>query len=407
MAFEEFRGRKAIVFGAFLGMVGSETSLIFYSFGVFIAQFGPTFGTRGAMSIAISVHAAVLFAGCALVGRLADKYGSALIATVSMVLLGVSMMLIPFVMHDVKTMWLVYGIATLVGLGTTPVVLLKPVVASFSANRGLAIGLTMMGLGVGAIVIPSLTSALIELGGWRLGYRGLGAVAFIVAPVLWFTLKGSEVRQLAVRAMPEPASQPESIRQVLRSRPFWILTLIGIFITLGVSGFISHIVSYLYDLGVSPPEAAAIASLFGLSSMVGRLGCGVILDSIPRPFAGALFVIPGALGLLSLALYGSDFAVVGVILCGVVLGAEVDLLAYYTSRYFPIGQHGAVFGWNFSMISLATIFSPFLIGTLRDYQGTYFGGLIAMAAALGIAGLLCFALGPYRFDVRRAAATVA
>lgn len=395
----EFHGRQHIVIGAFLGLLGSASSLVFYSFGVFIAEFSNSFGwSRGTMSASLSIYAAVFFLGSTFSGRLADRVGAGLVAAVSTALLGLCLMLIPLFLHDISSMWLVYGAASIAGLGTSPVVILKPVVVAFSVNRGLAIALSVMGLGFGSIIIPLFAALLVSWGGWQLGYIGLGCLALVIAPAIWLTLVRGKIPAVAV-GHDEKVMQAGSLRDVLGTKQFWMLALLALFVTIAVGGLIPHLIPYLIDGGLNATEAAGYASLFGMASLAGRIVSGLLLDRIEGPIAGLLFMLSGVLGLILLATIGTEYSFLGVILCGFALGSEVDLLAYYTSRYFPLRMHATIFGWNYSMISLATICGPLTIGMLRDFQGSYVPALLIMTGVMIAAALLCLSLGRYKYDI--------
>ena len=67
----------------------------------------------------------------------------------------------------------------------------------FDRHRGLAISVMMLGMGVGAIVIPSVSQRLVAILGWRLAYTVFGfAVLLIPVP----TRKFIRAKPIALRA---------------------------------------------------------------------------------------------------------------------------------------------------------------------------------------------------------------
>ena len=405
----EFRGRTLIVVGGFVGLVAGVLSLLTYTFGVFAAELGKAYGwSRGDMSLAMSAYAGVLFLGSALIGRIADAAGAGRVAAVSMLAFGASLILLPHLVHDVTSLWLAYALVTVAGLGTTPVVLLKPVMAAFAGQRGTASGIVLCGTGIGAILTPPLVNALIEAGSWRLGYTGLGCIAIAVSPFIWLTLarhSGARNRTPlaappAVAVLPKADQPGLTFRQAARHREFWVLCAIAFLAALAISGMIAHLIPLLRDLGASAATAAGYASLLGVASLAGRVGSGFALDRLRGSLVGLIFLGSGMLGVLLLAAFGARFAAPAVFLIGVALGSEIDLLAYFVSRYFGLRHHGSIFGWTYSVMSLASIFSPYLAGILRDQQGGYALAMILMIASLAAASGLCLLLGRYRYAVQ-------
>jgi predicted MFS family arabinose efflux permease len=298
---------------------------------------------------------------------------------------------------------LAYALVTVAGIGTTPVVMLKPVVAAFSGQRGTASGVVLCGTGVGAILTPPLVNALIEAGGWRLGYMGLGCIAVAASPVIWLTLArrtapGAETPAAALAS--KAGLSGLSFREAVRHREFWILSAIAFLAAQAISAMIAHLIPLLRDLGASAATAAGYASLLGLASLVGRIGSGFALDRLPGFLVGLIFLGSGMLGILLLAAFGAEVSVPAVFLIGVALGSEIDLLAYYVSRYFGLRHHGVIFGWTYGVMSLASILSPYVAGVLRDRQGGYGLAMTLMITSLTAAGGLCLLLGRYRYAVR-------
>ena len=398
----EFRGRTLVVVGGFLGLLAGTSSLLTFTFGVFAAQFGKEYHwSRGDMSLAVSCYSLVLFLGSAVSGRVADAVGAGRVGAVSMLAFGLSLIALPFFVHDIPSLWIGYILVTIAGLGTTPVVMLKPVMAAFAGQRGMASGLVLCGTGIGAIITPPLVNRLIELSGWRMGYTGLGCMALVIAPIIWMTLARRGPAKAASAVVTPKADLPGlTFREAAGRGEFWILSGIALFTTLAISGMIAHLVPFLRDLGASGAKAAGYASVLGFATIGGRLGSGFALDRLPARLAGLLFLAGGATGILLLVLQGDHLALPAILLVGLALGSEIDLLAYFISRYFGLRNHGSIFGWTYGVVALGSIFSPFLAGKLRDLQGNYSLAMWLMIGSLAFSCVLCLMLGRYRYAVK-------
>ena len=58
-------------------------------------------------------------------------------------------------------------------------------------------------------------------------------------------------------------------------------------------------------------------------------------------------------------------------LIGLSLGAEADLIAYLTARYFGMARYAFVYGFIYSMFLIGTATGPALAGRLYDASGNY------------------------------------
>jgi len=77
-------------------------------------------------------------------------------------------------------------------VATNPVAYSRVVANWFDRRRGLALGLSSAGVGVGAFIMPSMAHFLIEEYGWRQAYTALGCASLLIgAPVVALFLRGS------------------------------------------------------------------------------------------------------------------------------------------------------------------------------------------------------------------------
>ena len=94
-------------------------------------------------------------------------------------------------------------------------------------------------------------------------------------------------------------------------------------------------------------------------------------------------------------------ALIAAPLVGLGLGAEVDLVAYLSSRYFGLRSYGAIFGWIWAVFSVSGGLGAYLMGFGFDKTGSYVVPLIGFFCAAVLATLLVLSLGPYRYRVGR------
>lgn len=160
----------------------------------------------------------------------------------------------------------------------------------------------------------------------------------------------------------------------------------------GLGGVVVHLIPLLRDLGAGPVGAARTASLVGLSSVVGRLGIGMLLDRFSAPLVSLFVLALAATGIGLLWLDGAAWGALAAILIGMAAGAEIDLLAYLTASHFGQREYGAIYGWQYSVFALGYGLSPLALGLMRDATGDYALALAVSSLLVGVAALLMLGL---------------
>ena len=133
----------------------------------------------------------------------------------------------------------------------------------------------------------------------------------------------------------------------------------------------------------------------------GRLLSGYLLDRFHGPYIAIMFFCCAIVGIALLAGGGmgaTPFA--ATLLCGLGIGAEVDLMAFFVSRYFGLRAFGAIYGTMFALFGLGNGVGPFLMAESYDRFHSYTPMLFVFMVLLAVACLLLAGLGSYRFAAR-------
>lgn len=387
---------------ATLGMGISVTGLPFYAAGVFVLPLEQAFGWS--RSEIAGFHVALFLAvGTAspIAGRLIDKLGARTVVIASMLAMAACFLGLGAI-NGSRTAYLAIAAAMgALGAGASAIAFTRVVTLQFHTARGLALGICLMGSGVFATMAPPILEAIIADAGWRWAYRGLAMLMLAMAPVMLLlgpatrAVKEEEAlqRSLQDRAL-EPAAASASF---LTSRRFWALFL-GLNATgLAIVGTSYHLVPMLTEILASPLAAASYASVMGIAVLVSRPISGLILDRIFAPYVGAAISVCGltACLLLAQAPQSASALTLAVVLLGMTLGAEFDLGAYLTSRYFPAGAYGRIYGVLFGFSTLLTAIGPFAVARLYEIGSSYSMPLLVMAASCAISIPALLLLGPY------------
>jgi MFS family permease len=157
------------------------------------------------------------------------------------------------------------------------------------------------------------------------------------------------------------------------------------------------IVPILSANGITRTAAAGIAALLGFASICGRLTIGLLLDHFSgRIIAGVAVCLPIIGSLVLLGAPGSvPAAMVAVTIFGLALGAELDILAYLTSRYFRVESFAMLFGTVGSFIALAGALGPVLLNAVYDATQSYQLALWGILPVCLFSAALFVTLGPY------------
>lgn len=394
----EWQRHWTIVLAA-MGGVGISTMMV-YSIGLFIDPFEREFGwTRAQIAFGptLSAVSGVLlspFSGTAI-----DWFGPRRIGIAGVVGISGAVALLSLVGPNIWTWWAGWALLALVHLCIGPAVWTSAVSSVFAAGRGFALAVTMCGSGLASLITPVLTYELMIRFGWRLAFVGLAAIwAAIILPLvlLFFTSVKDRERISATSSAPARRAFRDGRNLLLRPR-FMLLAGAGCLISAVVGSLVVSLVPVLSWAGLSRAQAVNTASVMGFSAIAGRLAIGVLLDQVEgRLLSAGCACLPICTSILLLAFPGSfPAAFAAVIILGLTFGAELDILAYMTSRYFDLRHFGLLFGVVAGLIGLGAGIGPLVISAIYDQSGSYFLALCAVMPMCLTASILFISLGPY------------
>jgi len=393
--------------GLFLG-----PPLMIFSFSVFFKPLVVDFhASRAGVSFAFSLFntmGALLLPGT---GMLIDRFGAKRVILASTLVYGLVLCSAPFVGIG---LWQLYLLFTVLGMamasGPSPVSPGVVISHWFDRHRGLALGLAMMGIGVGAIVVPIVTERLCAQFGWRMMFAIFGGATLLVPLPIMAALLQNDPKERGLRPdgdeespvlhAPQADKQGMSWHEIWHSRTFWIMICIFSLAGASVHGSVLHMFSIFTDRAISAERAALVTSLVGAAVLVGRLGSGLLLDHVFAPRVAILFYGGAALGMgiLCVGLSG-NIAFVAAFLVGLGMGAEVETMGYMISRYFGLRAFGTAYGHAFGAFMISGAAGVTLMGAGYDHFHSYAAPLAGFCAAMILVLILLARLGPYEFGV--------
>jgi MFS family permease len=211
-------------------------------------------------------------------------------------------------------------------------------------------------------------------------------------PVAYLTVRESPTQRARLRS--GTSAQGGELWRALTSGSFWRITFPFFLISASIVGITINLVVLLIDKDIPGAFVAKIASLLGIGVIVARLSTGFLLDRIEARYAAALVFFMTACGCIGLLQSSTIANAGGAFLIGCTAGAELDILAYMSSRYFGLSRQGLVFGAGLSVVSLGAIVSPAIIGALYRQYGNYDRALQLTIALCAVAAAIVMTLAP-------------
>lgn len=393
--------------GLFLG-----APLAVFSFSVFFKSLVVDFhASRAAASFAFSLFNLVGALWLPGTGVLIDRFGAKSVIFVSTLLFGLVLCSALWVGGGLWQLYLFYAVLGMaMASGPAPVPYGVVISSWFDRHRGLALGMSMMGIGIGSIVVPILAQRLITIFGWRMAFAIFGAAVLLLPLPVIAALLQNDPRQRGlepdgresdqVSPLPPQDKQGLTWHEIWHSPTFWIMICIFSLAGAGVHGAILHMSAIYTDRGITAERAAIATSLVGAGALLGRLVSGYLLDRVFAPRVATLFYGASALGMVILCAGNiGSVALAASFLVGLGMGAEVETMGYMISRYFGLRAFGTAYGHAFASYMLAGATGVLLMGAGYDRFHSYTVPLAGFCGAMLLTLILLTRLGPYRYGV--------
>jgi len=400
-----FGNRWWVVVATVLALIVGAGPINVFAFGVFLKPITAELGIgRGMFSSALTLHATVGAIACPIFGWIIDRWGVRPVMLPCLVLytLGIAAYALiqasPFALT-----YLIFAVTGLTGPVAGPIPFSTVISQWFDRQRGLALGVGMAGVGLGVALMPQLAAVLIDHFGWRTAYLGMAAAVIVCAflPVALF-----------IREPPEFAARPQrgesrgaalnlpgmGVGEALRSWLFWGLGIAFFLDVIAINGTLTHIVAILTDRGAPLQAATAALSGTGIALIAGRILSGWFLDRIWGPYVAVGFFVMPMIGIAILMSQASGAApFVGAICCGLGIGAEIDLMAFFAGRYFGLRNYAKIYGTMFGMFGFGVGIGPTLSGISFDRLHSYTPIFLVYEIMLLVTCVIFLRLGRYPY----------
>jgi MFS family permease len=375
-----FYGWIIVAAGFAISCVGFGTMM---SLGVFLQPMASEMGwSRASISTAATLNFICMGAGSFMWGALSDRFGTRTVLLGGGSLLGLGLIASGQATTALQFQLLFGG---LVGLGTGSFYapLMSITTRWFTHHRSLAVALVSAGMSLGSTTVAPLARWLISTYDWRIALAVLGGLAWtVIIPT------ASLVREVpgssAHRAAGGDSADGMTVSWALRTPQFAAIALTHFACCAAHSGPIFHMVSYAIDCGVSAMTAATIIGTAGLSSLCGRIACGLIADRVgaKQTLIAGLLIQATAIALYIFVGNLTSFYLIAAMF-GLAYGGVMPLYAILVREYFGSRIMGTVFGAVAMASTLGMALGPVAGGWLFDAWGSYFW-LYVGSAGIGL-----------------------
>ncbi len=402
-----FRGWH-IVIGCFILMSMNYGSR--YCFGVFMKPMAGEFSwSISTVSLAASIYLFVYAAAAVAVGRSLDRAGPRWLVLGGSITAAAGFALGAFATTPLG-LYLAYGILFGLGSAATGVVVCNPYVGRwFQKKRGLALGISSMGVGFGTVVLSPIAGYIVKNHTWQHGFLFFGAATLLVGvAVSQFLMRGSSPEACGCYPDGEscPSTQSDELRNSRQAATlrwadlagdsrFYILAVAHGLPVMAFLTVMVHQVNYALDNGVERIAAAASLGAVSAFGILGQFSFGWLSDRMQDPkYAASIGYAVMAAGMI-LLLQSTDARMLYLyaIVFGIGYGSLAPMLPVMVADRFGTHVMGSVYGLlTFFTVGVAGSVGPLLGGLIYDRTGSYQTVWLFNLAFLILASVLILAL---------------
>jgi nitrate/nitrite transporter NarK len=335
-----------------------------------------------------------------LAGKVQDKYGPRITATIGGVLVGAGLLLIS--QTTSYGLWVLgFGVLTGAGIGFGYSSATPPALKWFpGSSTGMIAGLVVAGFGLAPVYIAPLSSWLLNVFGLQQAMMIFGISFLVVVSVLATFLVNPPAGYKPVVENPEDDKHvkkaltypDKTTGEVIRSPQFWKLWLLYF---IGSGAGLMVIGSVASMAKSSMKEAAFVAvAIMAVGNASGRIVAGVVSDAIGRRLTLAIFMALQALNMfLAILVVGSEGAaalmiVLSATFIGFNYGTNLALFPAYAKTWWGLKSFGTNYGclmtaWGIGGFVMTRV-NSMLVASTGGYTTSLIVAGVLLTAAAGI-----------------------
>jgi MFS transporter, OFA family, oxalate/formate antiporter len=374
----------------------SSTFGIIYSYSDFFIPLGNQFSWSHTLNSTVPALALLVFSlGAIFAGYFAERIGFRRLSYIGTILVGIGTILASQI-QNLPELLLLFGLITPLGTSFVVIIATASPVLWFVKKRGLAVGIMAAGSGFGTLIVPPLIEALIQLGGWRIGFFALGVGFFLILIISSYFTQTPDERNLRPYGWHEMSEEQRSRlveytpKQAVSTKTFWMIYAMFFLGSFGATMFIVHAIPFASTLEITELNASIGVGVLGAGSLFSRIFIGLIADRINRATGVIIsfavqFVSMGLLQVTSskllLLFYLCSFGI------GFGYGGYLSDFIALTGDLFGRKSIQKIWAFDETAFGFAGLISPIIAGTFFDNLHSY-ALVFDIAAAGAVAGLI-------------------
>ena len=362
-------------------VTGVSYGIVLNCFGLFVKPVSDLMGfSRQGFATSLTIVYVFYMLGSIYSGKLIERFGLRRLMRIAAVVLPCAY----FGNSLCTQLWQFYVMAALQGMCVPFLSFIAFAVIIprwFQEKRGLAIGLTFMGSGLGGMLFNTLAGEWVVALGPVQTFRMLAViVACVLIPLVFFVIRTTpaHAREASAEAKPLPAAETgATLGEALRSMTFYMLLAFVMLIGFTTSVLNHNVVPRLSDLGFDPSYAARVNAVYMGVLCIGKVLLGVINDRIGVKKTNLLAMSCVLLGLVGL--YFSQHQAMHVaVVVGSGLGCAMGSVSYPMLTEYACGKkdYAAVYGVINALSVFGGAVCPTLTNAIYDSTGSYDAALI-------------------------------
>jgi len=313
-------------------------------------------------------------------GYLIDRYGPRMMLMAGALMGGFALIGLGFASG---TLWMFYFFYLFNALGYVfggPLPCQVLISRWFDKNRGKAMGIAYLGIGIGGAMAPEISTAMESNFGWHYAMCGLGVLVILIAFPFSFFIK--DARPKFIERTKKEDLVP--MKNILKNPNFYLLGFGSMCSIAAVGGIGQHLKLYLVDHNFAQAQAAHVMSFMLLASLVGRVLMGTLADLIRRKYVMVLIymIVASAIPLLLVPDFPGRIYIFAVIF-GIGLGGDYMIIPLMAGDLFGVKALGRTMGIILVSDGISEALFPMIVGKMHDMTGNY---------SLGFSLLICIAL---------------
>lgn len=379
----------------------------FYAFPVFFVELDKTFGW-GMMKINLGLSISMVFGGLVspFVGQLIPRLGVKKIIIGGTLIMSASFLFFSMM----QALWQYYLACIVLAMGWTCTESMPTTYSVsdwFEKKRGRAIGIMMVGTGLGGLIFAPLTRKLIDVLDWKTAFviYAIAISAILIPAAAIFKRRPAELGVLpdgesaanvansgnTNAGESPPAVNAWTLKDALRTRVFWIISAIYILVTFGQTALLLNQVRHFESIDISPKDAANALGYCAMLGMAGKLFFGTMADRYSTRYAMALSFGLQAVGTVILIYTGALGSVwYFVIVWGFAMGGVVALQPLIVAECFGMKSFGVILGMTFVAATIGAASGPPFAGLVFDKYNSYVLAFVVFIVTYAIGAVMSF-----------------